>query len=158
MEPAKPYDVRLLALGALVAAGGGYLVLVGCGLLSPPSRINGPHWLAALIGAVFLIGGGCVVLRGYLKMDDSKTELPAGAPLWARLAFWMSGVAITCMLATIGTWIAFGEGARGFTTSGAINGPVSDAFGRAVFGTGAIMTWLAALAFARAGYRRIFGR
>jgi hypothetical protein len=153
----RPRDHRLLIIGALVAAGGFYFMLIGFDLVTRPGRINGPMWLSALAGLVFMLGGICVALRGWLGMDDSQRELPADAPLWAKLTFWGSGVAITCALASIGTWIAWGEGMRGFTSSGVINGPVSDAFGRAVFGTGAIMTWLAALAFARAGYRKVFG-
>ncbi len=158
VESRASVDVKLIAIGALVAGGGGYLLLAGLGLLPPPGRVNGPLWLCAGAGLAFLLGGICVALRGYLGMDDSERELPADTPLWAKLTFWGSGVVITCALASIGTWIAFGEGARGFTASGAINGPVSDAFGRAVFGTGAIMTWIVAILFARAGYRKVFGK
>ncbi len=43
-----------LAIGAARAAGGIYFVLVGFGFAPPPSRINGPQWLATCDGLVFV--------------------------------------------------------------------------------------------------------
>ena len=157
---AKPYDFTLLAIGPIVAAFGFGLILVGLGLVPPPGRIYGPTWLAAAGGVIFLLGGVCVGLRAYLKMDDSETEPPAGTPMWAKLTFWLSGVAIASALAAIGTWIAFGEGPRnfGFSIPGVISGPAGDGAGRVIFGIGAILTWLAVIAFVRVGYRKVFGK
>ena len=72
---ARSHDPQLLAIGTVCAAGGIYFVLVGCGLAPPPSKLNGPQWLATCIGLVFLAGGVMVLVRGWLGVADSQ-DLP----------------------------------------------------------------------------------
>jgi hypothetical protein len=155
---AKPFDYRLMAIGAAAMAGGIYFIFVGFGLLPSPGRINGPLWLSIGCGLVFLLGGVSVSLRGYLRMDDSQTDIPADAPHWVKLVWWGNTVAICCALASIGSWIAFGGGTRHFSVAGLINGSVGESIGRAAFGLGAILAWLIAAVFARAGWRKVFGK
>jgi hypothetical protein len=156
-EAAK-VDYRLLVIGAFVTAGGAYFVLAGAGLMPPPGQAHAPGWIVALFGVTLALGGIVVTLRGYLNMDDSERDAPADAPLWIKLTFWLSGVGIAACLATIATWIALGDGERGFRVAGFFSGPAGDGIGRIVFGIGAIMTWLAVIAFVRVGARRIFGK
>ena len=52
-------------------------MLVGFGLAPPPSRINGPLWLAICVGLVFLAGGVMVAVRGWLAVPNSA-DLPGG--------------------------------------------------------------------------------
>jgi hypothetical protein len=155
---AKPFDWRLMAIGAVAVAGGIYFIVVGVDLLPPPSRINGPLWLSICCGVVFALGGVSVALRGYLKMDDRDTDIPPDAPQWVKLIWWGNTVAITCTLATMGTWVAFGGGTRHFSVVGFVNGPIGEGIGRAAFGLGAIIAWLIAGVFARAGWRKVFGK
>jgi hypothetical protein len=152
----KPFGFKMLVIGALAAAGGLYFVFVGFGLLPEPSRINGPLWLSTFVGLVFFLGGVSVGLRGYLKMDDSETELPPGAPQWAKLIWWGNAILICGSLASVGTWIAFGPGSRHFGVAGVINGPIGEGIGRAAFGLGALIAWFITIAFAYASARRIF--
>ena len=151
-------DRSLIAFGTLIAAGGIYFALVGIELLPPPSRINGPTWLALLVGMVFLAAGVSVLVRGLSGADDRSGDLPDDAPTWMKTIYWLDSVIIVAGLAGIGTWIAFGSGSRHFTMSGPIAGPIGEGIGRTVFGIGAVITWLIVLAFARAGAKKIFGK
>lgn len=156
--PVPRYDLKMFAIGSVAAGGGLYFILVGLGLAPQPSRINGPLWLSIGCGLVFLLGGISMILRGYLKMDDSATDIPSSAPHWAKLIWWGNPVAICAALASIGTWVAFGSGTRHFSVGGIVNGPLGEGIGRAAFGVGAIIAWLIVAVFARAGWRRIFGK
>jgi hypothetical protein len=153
----KPYDYRLLAIAAAVMAGGAYFVLVGFELAPAPGVVNGPIWLGALCGLLFLLAGIALALRAYLRMDDREIDVPVDAPLWAKMIFWLTGVGMAICLALIGSWLAFGSGERAFSMSGLVSGPAGETLGRVVFGIGAVLTWLAVVAFVRVGYRRIFG-
>ena len=158
-EPTAPTNDRfLIAVGVLTAGAGFYFALVGLEALPPPSKINGPIWLALFIGVVFFATGISVVVRGLSGADDASGDLPEAAPVWVKTVYWLDSVIAMAGLAAIGTWVAFGSGKRGFNISGPISGPVGEGIGRVVFGIGAIITWLIVLAFARAGARKIFGR
>ena len=63
-------------------------------------------------------------------------------------------------LAAIGTWIAFGAGARSFNvdalffeTSGG-----GEVIGRIIFGIGAVITWLSLIGVAVSGWRKLIRR
>lgn len=155
---AKPYDYRLFAIATTVAAGGGYFVLVGFDLAPAPGRINGPDWLGTLCGLAFFLAGIALALRAYLKMDDRETDVPADAPRWAKIVFWLTAVGITVCLASAGSWVAFGGGERHFSMSGFITGPANELLGRVMFGLGAVIAWIIVAVFARVGARRIFGK
>lgn len=147
-----------LAIGAVTGAFGFYLCLVGLEIAPPPSRINGPVWLATAAGLAFLCAGVSVTVRGLLCMDDDMRELPADAPVWMHAVYWLSALIAAAALASIGTWVAFGGGDRNISISGPFTGPVGEGVGRTIFGIGTILTWLMVILLARAGAKRIFGK
>ncbi|HEY5305196.1 MAG TPA: hypothetical protein VIJ52_00815 [Pseudolabrys sp.] len=147
-----------LIVGAITGAFGLYMCLVGVGMLPPPSRINGPVWLAAAAGLAFLCAGVSVMLRGLIGMDDRQSELPADAPLWVLVTYWLTAVIAAASLASIGTWIAFGYGDRPISISGPFTGPVGEDVGRTVFGIGTLLSWFIVVTLARHGARKIFGK
>jgi hypothetical protein len=152
-----PHDRGLLTIGAACTAGGIYFVLVGFGLTPPPSRINGPLWLAICIGLVFLAGGVSVLVRGWLAVPDAQ-DLPDDAPRALIAAQWIAVVACCAGLAAAATWVAFGDGPRHFVLPLPVFGSLGEILGRVAFGFSALLTWLVTLAFARAGAKRVFGK
>ncbi|MFN3658316.1 MAG: hypothetical protein ACK4UO_13770 [Pseudolabrys sp.] len=153
-----PPEYSLVAVGVLMAAGGLYFALAGLGAVPMPSKLNGPNWMALCVGAVFFFGGVSATVHGAFVGSRTASDLPADTPRWIRMVYWFSTMAICLALSTMGTWVAFGPGERGFTMAGAISGPIGDGIGRAAFGLGAIICWFITAAFARAGLRKIFGR
>jgi hypothetical protein len=151
-------DRTTLIVGAVAAAFGLYLCLVGLGLVPQPGRIDGPLWLACLAGLAFFCAGVAVLVRGILGMNDRASELPASTPLWMKVTYWLSAALAAASLATVGTWIAIGYGDNHISISGPFTGPVGESVGRAVFGVGTVLTWLMAIALARVGAKKIFGK
>ena len=151
-------DFKLVALGVLTTGIGVYFGLVGLEALPPPSQINGPMWLSLFVGLIFFAGGVSVIVSGATGAYNRSGELPADAPLWVAMVYWLSGVAMAAGLAGIGTWVAFGGGTRHFDMAGVIGGPVGEGIGRTIFGIGAIVTWLLVVVMARTGAKKIFGR
>jgi hypothetical protein len=156
-KQSRPHDRSLLAIGAACAAGGIYFVLVGFGLMPPPSRINGPIRLAICIGLVFLAGGVSVLVRGWLAVPDAQ-DLPDDAPRALIAAQWIAVVACCAGLAVAATWVALGDGPRQFVLPLPVYGSLGEILGRVAFGFSALLTWLATAAFARAGAKRVFGK
>jgi hypothetical protein len=151
-------DWTLTGVGALTAAAGLYFCLVGLSLLPPPSKINGPIWLALSAGLAFFAAGFSVLMRGLSGADDGSDDLPNDVPAWMKTVYWLDSVIAPAGLAGVATWIAFGGGTRQFSMSGPIVGPIGEGIGRTVFGIGAIITWLMVIALARSGVRKIFGK
>jgi hypothetical protein len=154
--PAK--DRTTLAVGAVCCAFGFYMCLVGIGVLPPPSRINGPVWLAAVAGLAFMGAGVSVLVRYRLCGNDHDGELPSNAPFVMQVIYWLSGLLAGASLASVGTWIAFGGGDDRVSISGPFTGPVGEGLGRTVFGIGTILTWLMVILLARHGAKKIFGK
>ena len=148
----------LIALGVLTATAGAYFGLVGFEIVPPPSRVNGPIWIALFVGLVFFSSGIAVIVSGTTGAYDRAGELPADAPVWVATVYWLAGVLAAAGLAGIGTWVAFGAGNRQFSMSGFFTGSLSEGIGRTVFGIGAIITWLLVAIMARAGAKKIFGK
>jgi len=151
-------DRTLMGFGLLTAAFGLYFCLVGIGVLPMPNRAHGPNWIVVCAGLVFLAAGGAVVVRGELGLDDSERELPVDAPAWLTSIYALCGLVAAAGLAAIGTWVAFGDGHRGFKMSGPISGPVGEGLGRTLFGIGTIVTWILVIHIARVTARKIFGK
>jgi hypothetical protein len=144
----------MVAVGAIAAAAGLYFTLAGLGVVPPPSKANAPGWVVVCAGLVFLFGGAAAILGGLAGVDGKTGELPASAPRWLRAAQSLLGVAITTCFGLVGTWIAIGPGDRKFTGSF----PIGEIGGRIVFGIGAVMVWLFAIALAKRAARQWFRR
>jgi hypothetical protein len=109
-------------------------------------------------GLAFLLAGIAVVTRAFAGDAALEGELPPTAPRWIRLTQYLVALATMGCLAAIGTWIAFGPGARAFSASGPFfGGGIGEAIGRTVFGIGAMVSWLGLIALARSGARQLFG-
>ena len=151
-------DRSLIAIGILTAAGGLYFALVGIEAVPPPSRINGPIWLALFVGVVFLATGISVIVRGLSGADDRSGDLPDDAPAWMKTVYWLDSVIATAGLAAHRHLGRVRRRHATFQHGRTIAGPLGEGIGRTVFGLGAIITWLIVLAFARAGAKKIFGK
>lgn len=158
MDQKSTRDWKLAAIGVAVAAFGVYFGLIGFEVVSPPSRVNGPIWLALVVALIVAPTGLTLIVRALSGTDDDSSDLPDDAPVWMKCVYWLDAVIAAAGLATIASWVAFGPGTRHFAMSGPIFGPVGESIGRTVFGIGAIITWLIVLVFARAGVKKIFGR
>jgi hypothetical protein len=102
---------------------------------------DAPAWLGAVTGLVFFAGGSCVLLKAiYGALDSNQGGPPPAAPAPVRLFYNILSIGIVVGLGTLFSWVAFGPGERHFSGSGAFLGPVG---GRAMFGLGAILTFLA---------------
>ena len=153
----RPHDRSLLTIGAICAGGGLYFVLAGFGAVPPPSRINGPLWLSACVGLVFLAGGVMVLVRGWLAVPDQQ-DLPADAPRALVALQWLAAVAACAGLAVAASWVAFGAGSRHFVLPIPVGGALGETIGRVAFAFSAVLAWLITLAFARAGAKKVFGK
>ena len=148
----------LLALGVALAGGGFYFVLVGLSLLPAPSEQHGPNWLVLAVGLVFFAAGASVLVRGLLGVPDNQPDLPADAPAAFKVIQWLAMFIIIAGLASVGSWIAFGPGARAFSMSLPIAGSLAEIVGRTMFGIGAVITWLMAALVAYAGIMKMLGK
>ena len=145
-------------IGAIFAAFGLYIMLVGAGVLpipGGPSGLNGPLWIAFVAGLPFFLGGLAVLLQGFGKAN-ANGELPADAPAWMRAAQQLIVVAIFAALATIGTWIALAGDPRGFSGSFG-SGAAGIGIGRVVFGIGALICWACTIGVAVSAVRKLTG-
>jgi hypothetical protein len=147
-------------LGIAFAAAGLYFMLVGAGVLRPPSETNSPMAIVFCAGLAFLFAGLTCMLRARAGMPDHVSEMPDSAPRWAKLSYRMLAIGVAGALATIGTWIAIGSGPRAFDMSGPFSGldTAGETLGRAVFGLGAVIVWIYVIALTVGTVRRLFDR
>jgi hypothetical protein len=149
---------EMLWIGAGAAAVGLYFILVGLAVLPVPggrSNLHGPLWIALLIGIAVFLAGVCALIQA-IGRANAGGDLPADAPQWMRLVQYLIGVALFAAFALIGSWVAFGGGPRAFFGSVMwFDGATNAAIGRTAFGIGAVIAWLATIAFAVAGARRL---
>jgi hypothetical protein len=152
---------EMLWIGAGATAAGLYFMLVGLAVLPVPggrSNLHGPLWIALLIGIAVCLAGVCAFIQG-IGRAKAGDDLPADAPQWMRVAQYLIGVMLFAAFAMIGSWVAFGSGDRAFSGSFMwFDGATNAAIGRTAFGIGAVITWLATIAFAVAGARKLRGR
>ncbi len=133
----RPHDWRLIAAGTAGCAAGIYFVLVGLGALPPPSRIDGPLWIAGCVGLVLFAPSVTALVRGWLAVPGSQ-DLPADAPVLLVAAQWLALASAMAGFASMVTWIAFGPGERHFAFSFPLPAPWGEAVGRACFGFSAV--------------------
>jgi hypothetical protein len=152
---------QMLAIGLLFAAVGLYFALVGLGLLPVPGgnkALHAPLWIVFLAGLAFFLGGLAAILQG-VGGANANGELPADAPRWMRAAQGLIVLAIFVAFALMASWIAFAPGERHITaTIPFYSGPANEWIGRGAFGLGAVIMWLATIALAVSGARKLIGR
>jgi hypothetical protein len=158
--PDQASSADLIGLGIACAAGGGYFVLVGFGLLPPPGDTSAPAAVVVAAGLAFLFAGLTCVVRAKTGMSDHDSDVPDRAPLWTKLAYRALGIGVTGALAIIGTWIAIGSGPRAFTIAAPFGEmrTAGEAIGRTVFGLGAVIVWIYMIALTISTVRKFFGR
>jgi hypothetical protein len=161
MDQKPPSRGTTIGLGAIAAALGLYIVLLGFGVLPPPGEANAPMWVVMLAGLCFLLGGLGVLLPAAVTAEvRDDGELPAGAPYWLRVFQYLLVLILFAAFATIGSFVAFGPGTRSFSVSlpfGSTSGG-SEIVGRVAFGVGAVITWLCLILVAVSGWRKLVGR
>jgi hypothetical protein len=154
--PRPPLDKRVIACG-LLAIGLGCIPLLIVGGVIPVK--SGPDDPPAVIivgaGLAFIAGGLAAVFQALGRASPKTGELPADAPLWRRRLQLGLALAVVVILASVGSWIAFGPGEREFSvTAGGIGGPAGSLVGRIAFGVGSALTWLVALFIGLRLFRR----
>ena len=155
-QPASPRTT--FVCGLLAVAMGLFLVLTGLGVVPmPPRSAPGAHWIAAVAGLCFMLAGISIAV-GTVHGVSETGELPKDTGWWMRLFYYVIGVTIAGALACVGSWVAFGPGPRAFGGTGMflLSREANDVAGRIIFGFGAVVTWLCAIAMAVSGARKLF--
>lgn len=160
-EQARSPDKTTIVCGLLAVALGLFIGLSSLGIIPGAKTAGGERWIGFVAGAAFVLAGIAVVIQTMTGTtpDSPGADLPAGAPTWVRVTLSLLSLMIVAALAAIGSWVAFGPGAREFS------GPIpflpswlNESFGRTVFGFGAILTWIILIVMAVAAARRLRGR
>jgi hypothetical protein len=157
-QQASPTELKAIGIGLAIAGLCG--MLVGFGLLPVPggrASLHAPLWIATLIGLVALLAGAACLIQGFGRAD-AHAELPADAAFWMRLVQYLIGVALCAAFAAIGVWVAFDGDARHFSGGIPFLGSRNVLLARLLFGFGALISALAAVAYAVHGARKLFGR
>lgn len=162
MTEPTPATPRLNYYMAVIAAAtGAYIMALGANLLpvpGGPSNLQGPQWLLICAGLTFFLASIAIVIQALGHADDAG-ELPPAAPRWMSVVQYLIGFAIFACFGAIASWIAFGPGERQFSgTFGFVTTAANETMGRVVFGTGAIMIWLAMAAILASGIRKFSDR
>ena len=159
-QSATPRQARLM--GALAAAIGLYLSLVGFGVLpipgGSPRNLHAPSRILLLVGLLFCLAGTAVFLQ-VIGRANAGGALPTDAPFWIRVAQYLLGVTMYLSFAVLGSWVALTGQSQHFSGRFLIFDPATTALiARSAFGIGAIITWLATIAFAVSGARKLLRR
>ena len=104
------------------------------------------------------MGAGISIAVGAIHGVSASGELPKDSNWWMRVFYYVVGLAIVGGLAAIGSWVAFGPGARSFSGPGLFLLSAENAalVGRIIFGFGAVLTWLCLIALVASGARKLF--
>jgi hypothetical protein len=157
-EQASPAQMTLIGIGLGIAGLLG--VLIGFEIVPVPggrTNLHGPLWIATLLGGIALLAGASCLVQGIGRANTSA-ELPADAPFWLRVAQYLIGVAMFAGFALLGTWVAVGGDARYFSGGIPFLGAGHISFARIAFGFGALICWLATVAYAVKGARKLMRR
>jgi hypothetical protein len=154
-DTTSPVEMTWIGIGLGIC--GVVAVLIGLGFVAVPggrANLHGPLWLVALIGVIVLLAGVACVIQG-IGRANASAELPADAPFWMHAALYLAGVAMFFGFAVLGTWIAFVGDARSFSGGIAFLGPGNVSLARILFCFGAVICWLAAIAYAVKGASKL---
>ena len=141
----------LLLFSLPIVLSGGFIALVGFGLMPPMGEKYAPGWVLAAVGFVFLVPG-LAMMAGGLRALLTRSPLDQPAAAWTGTVV---AATLTCFAATLGGVAFFGD-ARGFRGSMTIPGvtlfsrPGSTQAvteGRIVFGLAAVLVGSLALLF-----------
>ena len=154
---ASPHDVA--GVGLAFVAGGLYFIVGAAGYLPMPET-NGPNFLGYCVGAAFLFAGLTCFVRARAGLADHESDVPDSAPTWIKLSYRVFGIGVAGALAIIGTWIAIGSGPRAFSLSAPFveMQTTGEVIGRVVFGLGAVITWIYAIALTVGTVRKMLDR
>lgn len=152
---ASPHEV--IGLGVAFSAAGLYFMLGASGYLPMPEA-NGPAFIVFCAGLAFLLAGLTCVVRA--RTGVAGLELSDPAPSWSEISYRIFAIGVAGALAIIGTFIALGSGPRAFSVSGSLVGlqTAGEALGRTMFGLGAVIAWIYAIALTIAVVRKILNR
>jgi hypothetical protein len=141
--------------GAACLAVGAVIILVGLDVM-PAQGERAPAWVIVAAGGAFAVAGPVLLIQAFGGASATTGELPASAPGWIRTAQWLLGLGIWALLATIGSWIAFGPGPRDFSVNiGGMLGQSGALIGHIAFGIGAVITWLGLAAVLVRGLKQL---
>jgi hypothetical protein len=158
--PASPADV--VGIGIVFATGGTYFVLVAMGVLPEPSEsvAHAPAVIILAIGLAFLFAGLTCMVRAKAGMTDHESDVPDSAPRWTKVSYRVLAIGAAGALAIIGIWVAIGSGPRAFTVSApfAEMQTAGELIGRTVFGLGAVIVLIYAVALTVGTVRKMFDR
>ncbi len=158
----QPSPWLAVPLGLLFIGVGVLLGIASSGRLgSPPAAAAGqmPGWVAICIPLLFGLSGVAIIVGATVAGGSGPDgNLPADAPLWARLTQYLLALAIVGSLGSVFSWVAFGSGPRAFTMSSSISAarPANPTTGRIAFGFGAGLIWIIFAAIAITGMRGLF--
>jgi hypothetical protein len=139
---------------------GAFPILGALGFIDMRLTPGTPVWVGVAAGVLFVLGG-LVVINSYAlgpqAISDSE-GLAAAGPYRAFAQIFLTTM-ICVTLAAIAGWVAFGPGEREFSTSVDLpfysnRGKSTGWGGRALFGIGAILVGIMAIAVVVAGFRR----
>lgn len=154
-DTTSPVEMTWIGIG--LGTCGLVAVLIGLEFVAVPggrANLHGPLWLVTLIGVIVLLAGVACVIQG-IGRANASAELPADAPFWMHAALYLAGVAMFVGFAALGTWITFIGDARSFSGGILLLGPGNVSFARIVFCFGTVICWLAAIAYAVKGARKL---
>ena len=152
-----------IVVGLVCGALGLVIILVALGVFGEGRPSDGtPPWVGVCAGLAFALAGlALMVGYGVAGGVGPDGDVPPGTPFFVRLVQYTIGIGIIVMMASIGSWIAFGPGTRHFSGGGSVGGvsvgggAASETFGRVMFGIGAVLCWAFAVVMVVVSIRRL---
>src|SRR4051812_36706489 len=104
-DPAQPLSAAGLRFWGLFALALGALILLAAVGVLPSKGGDAPAWAVGCAALTFVFAGGLLVLRSFMGGDMQGSELPRGTPVQMRVAYYLLGLAVVGVFATINTWV-----------------------------------------------------